>query len=372
MKAGVRFENLALDPGGTLGSLAVGPGDRVALIGDHIGDTDRLLEACLGFTKPSQVDVIVDLPDGPIQLSQASGRQIRSLRGSAIAWVPRTLGLLPWQSVRETVALGLELSPQNRNNRSSNNRDRSNRDHANGLPVEAMRLLSLSAHAEIPVGELPLATRIRVAFARALATGASVLLLQDPLGALPPAQRLSLARDIAAVVTRLGRTLLVSTDDPVTGWTLTNRAAVIGAGRLLQAGPWRQLISAPVNACVRDRLAGLDPGAVLTGLDVARPLDDCPGGGFLDPEHAFRLERDGDGVVLRVEKWGTPVPLVAAGDDPSITPATGSIAIASADADLNALVTLLEATAMPVLLTDQGRITHVLDAAAVSAWMAAP
>jgi glycine betaine/proline transport system ATP-binding protein len=357
MKAGVRFEKLALGPGGAVGTLAVDPGERVALIGDHIGDTDRLLEACLGFSKPSQVDVIVDLPDGSIRLSQASSRQIRSLRGRAIAWVPRTLGLLPWQSVRENVTLGLQLS---------------HRDHANEALVEVMRLLSLSAHAELPVGELPLEVRIRVAFARALATGASVLLLQDPFGELPPTQRQSLARDIAVVVTRLGRTLLVSTDDPLTGWTLTDRAAVIGAGQLLQTGPWRQLIGAPVNALVRDRLAGIDPGAVLTGLDVARPLDDNPGGVFLDPEHVFRLERDGDGVVLTVEKWGRPVPLVAAGDNPSIIPAAGRIAIAPAAADLNALVALLEATAMPVLLTDQGRITHVLDAAAASAWMATP
>jgi len=115
------------------------------------------------------------LQDGAAQVNVAScdDRTLRGLRRRRIAMVFQQFGLLPWRSVRANVGLGLELRGETR-------------EHQRQLVDEKLELVGLSQWADRPVGELSGGMQQRVGLARAFATDADVLLMDEPFSALDP------------------------------------------------------------------------------------------------------------------------------------------------------------------------------------------
>ncbi|OLR89867.1 sulfate/molybdate ABC transporter ATP-binding protein [Actinokineospora bangkokensis] len=169
----------------------------------------------------------------------------------------------------------------------------------------------------------------RVALARALAAGPGLLLLDEPFAALDvdaaPALRGVLRRVLAAA----GQTALLVTHDPLDALALADRVVVLGAGRVVEEGPTREVLSRPRTAFTAS-IAGLNlvegtatpeglrtpdgtriaaastPGrgravAVFRPADVALYLD--PGHGSprnVLPAEVTALEPHGDTVRVKV------------------------------------------------------------------------
>jgi len=92
--------------------------------------------------------------------------------------------------------------------------------------------------------------RQRAAVARALAADPQVLLLDEPLGALDPHLRETLEDELRELFRRLRKTVVFVTHDMHTAVRLADRVAVLGAGRLLQFGLPREIVTAPAGAHV--------------------------------------------------------------------------------------------------------------------------
>jgi osmoprotectant transport system ATP-binding protein len=95
----------------------------------------------------------------------------------------------------------------------------------------------------------------RVGVARALAAGPSVLLLDEPFGALDPLTRERLQQSFLAIAGRLGLTAIFVTHDMVEALLVGDRIAVLNAGRLEQLGTPAELVNAPATDYVRTLLA---------------------------------------------------------------------------------------------------------------------
>ena len=100
--------------------------------------------------------------------------------------------------------------------------------------------------------------RQRVALARALAIGPRALLLDEPLSALDPATRGAVAAELATLLREAAVPVLVVTHSYEEAVSLTDRVAVIEAGRLVQQGAARELLEAPDHA-VRGRVRRHQP-----------------------------------------------------------------------------------------------------------------
>ena len=100
--------------------------------------------------------------------------------------------------------------------------------------------------------ELSGGQRQRLSLMRALFLNPRLLLLDEPLGALDPLIRIGLQRDLSAVFARTGATVLLVTHDLVEASRFADRVCVMNAGRIVQQGPFAEILEKPHDEFVRD------------------------------------------------------------------------------------------------------------------------
>lgn len=146
--------------------------------------------------------------------------------------------------------------------------------------AELLELVGLSGLERRDVLSLSGGERQRVALARALAIGPSVLLLDEPLGALDRTLRDRLVDELDRVFTDLGVTAVHVTHDQEEAFALADRVAILREGRIVQVGTPREVWTRPADPATA-RLLGLTNlvdgvalapwGIALTGTAVVRP-----------------------------------------------------------------------------------------------------
>jgi osmoprotectant transport system ATP-binding protein len=100
--------------------------------------------------------------------------------------------------------------------------------------------------------ELSGGQRQRLSLMRALFLNPRLLLLDEPLGALDPLIRAGLQRDLIAVFARTGATVLLVTHDLVEASRFADRVCVMNAGRIVQQGPFAEILENPRDEFVRE------------------------------------------------------------------------------------------------------------------------
>jgi osmoprotectant transport system ATP-binding protein len=197
-------------------SLTLAAGASLALVGESGAGKSTLLRC---------INRLEDLDHGRIALD---GRDVRSLDPVAlrrsIGYVPQEGGLLPHWRVRRNVALVPWL------------------EHQPDLAMradEALRLAGLDAQSlgDRWPDELSGGQRQRVAIARALAGGQSLLLLDEPFGALDAITRSDLQRTLRGIRDRRPFTIVMVTHDLREAMRLADVVAVLRAGRIEQMAP---------------------------------------------------------------------------------------------------------------------------------------
>ena len=114
-----------------------------------------------------------------------------------------------------------------------------------------LRLEPGQFRARYPLG-LSGGQRQRVALARALAARPSILLLDEPFGALDPVTREAVADDVRDIHKRLSLTTLMVTHDMTEALLLADRIAVMRDGRLVQLASPRELVARPADDFVAE------------------------------------------------------------------------------------------------------------------------
>ena len=215
-------------------SLEVGSGECVALVGESGSGKSTLLRVFNGLTALDTGEAFVN------------GRAVSTLdpvvlrRG--LGYVPQDGGLLPHWSVADNAALVPRLSA---------------RADGAALGAAALELVGLPVAqfgARWP-HQLSGGQRQRVAFARALAAGAPVVLLDEPFGALDAITRGELQEMFLALRRRTSLAALLVTHDLHEASLLADRIAVIRDGRIEQTSTPAALAAAPATAYVAALLA---------------------------------------------------------------------------------------------------------------------
>ena len=152
-------------------SLTVKEGEILVLMGLSGSGKSTLLRAVNGLNSVCRGDVRVWDGDRMASVSNAGGAELRRLRRERVAMVFQQFGLLPWRTVRENVGLGLELAGMPAAERARR--------------VDAqLATVNLTEWADRKVGDLSGGMQQRVGLARAFATEAPILLMDEPFSAL--------------------------------------------------------------------------------------------------------------------------------------------------------------------------------------------
>ena len=241
-------------------SLSVAEGEILVLMGLSGSGKSTLLRAVNGLNPVVRGHVGLRLPEGMVDVTNASPATLRRVRLNTVAMVFQQFGLLPWRTVRENVGLGLELAGQSRKQR------RARVD-------EELATVGLSDWADRKVGDLSGGMQQRVGLARAFATDAPILLMDEPFSALDPLIRARLQGDLLEMQAKARRTIIFVSHDLDEAFKLGNRIALMEGGRIVQIGTAREIIQNPASGYVQEFVAHMNPMAVLTAADLAEPGD---------------------------------------------------------------------------------------------------
>jgi osmoprotectant transport system ATP-binding protein len=212
-------------------SLAVAPGETVALVGESGSGKTTLLRTFNRMVDPSAGTV-------RIEGESAAGLDPIALR-RRIGYVPQDGGLIPHWRIDRNVELVPRLLGWDAERRRQRTR-------------EMLELVGLKPdeHARRYPSELSGGQRQRVAIARALAADPPLILLDEPFGALDALTRLELHRQFLDLKRQLGKTIVLVTHDLSEAFRLADRIGVMRGGKLLQIGLPAELAERPADPYV--------------------------------------------------------------------------------------------------------------------------
>jgi glycine betaine/proline transport system ATP-binding protein len=239
-------------------SLDVAEGEILVLMGLSGSGKSTLLRAVNGLNPVCRGKV--DVCDGNVLIdaTHADPETLRRIRQKRVAMVFQQFGLLPWRTVRENVGLGLELAGLS--------------DAERRPRVDAqLALVNLTQWADRKVGELSGGMQQRVGLARAFATEAPILLMDEPFSALDPLIRAKLQDELLDLQSSLKRTIIFVSHDLDEAFKIGNRIALMDGGRIVQCGTAREIIANPISDYVAEFVAHMNPLSVLTARDVMEP-----------------------------------------------------------------------------------------------------
>ena len=254
-------------------SLDVAEGEIAVLMGLSGSGKSTLLRAVNGLNPVARGALLVHDGDDFVDMAQADAATLRRMRRARISMVFQQFGLLPWRSVLDNVALGLELAGRP----AGECRERA---------LAQLETVQLQDWAERRVDELSGGMQQRVGLARAFATEAPILLMDEPFSALDPLIRNDLQDELLELQQRLRRTIIFVSHDLDEAVKLGSHIAILEGGRIAQAGTPEQIVLRPENDYVADFVAHMNPLNVLCAGDVAVPADGAA------PEGARRVAAD--------------------------------------------------------------------------------
>ena len=235
-------------------SLDVEEGEIFVLMGLSGSGKSTLLRAVNGLNPVIRGSVHVNNGTDLMDVTKASSLKLRKIRRNRVAMVFQQFALLPWRTVAENVGLGLELAGVPKRNRRE-------------AVLEQLALVGLEDWADNQVSELSGGMQQRVGLARAFATQAPILLMDEPFSALDPLIRCKLQDELLDLQQKLKRTILFVSHDLDEAFKLGNRIAIMESGLIKQIGTPQTIFSKPADDYVAEFVANMNPLGVLRVCD---------------------------------------------------------------------------------------------------------
>ena len=236
-------------------SIEVEKGEILVLMGLSGSGKSTLLRAVNGLNPVVRGHVEVATETGMENVTHTDAKTLRRIRQKSVAMVFQQFGLLPWRTVRENVWLGLELEGLPKAERAAK-------------AEEQLKLVGLSDWADRKVSDLSGGMQQRVGLARAFATDAPILLMDEPFSALDPLIRTRLQDELLDLQKDLNRTIIFVSHDLDEAFKIGNRIAIMEGGRIVQCGTPQEIFTAPATDYVADFVAHMNPLGVLCARDV--------------------------------------------------------------------------------------------------------
>jgi len=211
--------------------LSVASGEFFSLLGPSGCGKTTTLRLVAGFEEPTAGRILLDGVD--VSAVPPHKRDVNT--------VFQSYALFPFMSVFDNVAFGLRHAHVGKAEQKTR-------------VGEALAMVDMSSFANRRPSQLSGGQQQRVALARALVLNPAVLLLDEPLGALDAKLRRSLKVELKALQERVGITFIYVTHDQEEALTMSDRLAVMHAGRIAQIGTPREVYEEPADAYVADFL----------------------------------------------------------------------------------------------------------------------
>lgn len=325
-------------------TLNVQQGEICVLMGLSGSGKSSLLRAINGLNPVSRGKLEVQDGDNMVDLASCDATSLRHMRTERISMVFQKFALMPWLSVLDNAAFGLEMQGISKSER---------RRRA----MEKLEMVGLAEWKDKFPHELSGGMQQRVGLARAFTMDSDILLMDEPFSALDPLIRSQLQDELLDLQRKLNKTIVFVSHDLDEALKIGNNIAIMESGELIQHGKPEEIVLKPNTQYVKDFVAHTNPLNVLRGRSLMTPanelesLDDML---ILNRHEGTRLNTNDAGEVLAARRQDQDLALQSwhQGDDLDHLSQT-DIVTASPDISMRDALEIRYRTGQPVLLTER-------------------
>ncbi|MDK2868061.1 MAG: glycine betaine/proline transport system ATP-binding protein [Clostridiales bacterium] len=260
VKQGISKEELLKKTGNGIGindaNFDVEEGEIFVVMGLSGSGKSTLIRCLNRLIEPTAGEIYIDDQN----IVGCSDEVLLQVRRKKIAMVFQHFALFPHRTVAENVAYGLEVQkvpPTERIKKA----------------YEALEMVGLSGYEESFPSELSGGMQQRVGLARALATEADILLMDEAFSALDPLIRTEMQDELIALQERMKKTIIFITHDLDEALKIGDRIAIMKEGVVVQIGTPEEILDHPADDYVRAFIKDVNRAKVLTASAVMKKPD---------------------------------------------------------------------------------------------------
>jgi glycine betaine/proline transport system ATP-binding protein len=331
-------------------SLNIQEGEICVLMGLSGSGKSSLLRAVNGLNPISRGSLEVKDGDKQVDLAQCDETTLRHLRTHRVSMVFQKFALMPWLTVLDNVAFGLEMQGMAKDARRAKAR-------------EQLEMVGLAEWETKFPHELSGGMQQRVGLARAFAMDTDILLMDEPFSALDPLIRAQLQDELITLQNKLNKTILFVSHDLDEALKIGNNIAIMESGKLIQHGKPEEIVLKPKTEYVKDFVAHTNPLNVLKGRSLMQPLESLE-----QQDDSWKVCASKDVWVEQVEgaltiKGENDLNLhtwqASDSDEFDLEPST--LVVASPEIGMRDAIKLKQQSDYPILLVENQQLVGILD-----------
>lgn len=331
-------------------SISVKEGEICVLMGLSGSGKSSLLRAVNGLNAISRGALEIKDVDKQVDLATCDEESLRHLRTHRVSMVFQKFALMPWLTVLDNVAFGLELQGMGKAERREKARTQ-------------LEMVGLSEWESKFPHELSGGMQQRVGLARAFAMDTDILLMDEPFSALDPLIRAQLQDELLVLQEKLNKTILFVSHDLDEALKIGNNIAIMESGKLIQHGQPEEIILTPENDYVRDFVAHTNPLNVLKGRSLMQPVSElkreqsrlqiCSAQPVWVEQGSEELNLV-QNAQLVLHYWDSEQSKISEIDH-------STVVVASPDIGMREAIELKQRSGQPILLVEKGKLVGVLN-----------
>ena len=331
-------------------SLTFKEGEICVLMGLSGSGKSSLLRAVNGLNEISRGSLAIKDGDKQVDLGeQCDETTLRHLRTHRVSMVFQKFALMPWLTVLDNVAFGLEMQGVAKSVRRAKAR-------------EQLEMVGLAEWETKFTHELSGGMQQRVGLARAFAMDTDILLMDEPFSALDPLIRAQLQDELITLQNKLNKTILFVSHDLDEALKIGNNIAIMESGKLIQHGKPEEIVLTPKTEYVKDFVAHTNPLNVLKGRSLMQPLDSLKqedeSWQICDSKDLWVEQSEGELSV----KGESDLALVEWNESDDLTEISGSsVVVVSPEIGMRDAIKLKQISNHPILLVEDNQLVGILD-----------
>ncbi|WP_088243346.1 quaternary amine ABC transporter ATP-binding protein [Calothrix rhizosoleniae] len=257
-RSGGTRDSILKETGNVLGiadaSFTINQGELFVIMGLSGSGKSTLVRCINRLINPTSGCIYIDGED----IAHVDERRMRAIRLTKVSMVFQKFGLLPHRTVSENVEYGLKVKGIDKAKR---------RQKA----LETLKIVGLGEWADYLPSSLSGGMQQRVGLARALATDADILLMDEAFSALDPLIRREMQDELLRLQKELHKTIVFISHDIQEALKIGDRIAVMKDGAIVQIGTPEEIITQPADDYISAFTEDVNRAQVLTTESIIRP-----------------------------------------------------------------------------------------------------
>lgn len=332
-------------------SIEVAEGEICVLMGLSGSGKSSLMRAVNGLNPISRGELLVKDGERMVNMADCDATTLRHMRTHRVSMVFQKFALMPWLTVLDNVAFGLEMQGIGKQER---------REKA----MEKLEMVGLDEWKDKYPHELSGGMQQRVGLARAFAMDSDILLMDEPFSALDPLIRAQLQDELIELQQRLNKTILFVSHDLDEALKIGTHIAIMESARVIQHGTPEDIVLNPRTPYVEAFVAHTNPLNVLRGKSLMTRLEQFNPTGdrfVLCEKQNTNITLNAERQVVSAASLGRNLELTRwqEGDNPDQL-RDNTMVVTCADVSMKHAVEITYRTGMPVLLEQAGQLVGVL------------